>query len=103
MWSLVRLFASNITGAPSDSANINLPGNTYTSGDLMHNLMSFAFFALGIVAIISLIIAGYQYLTANGDSQKAAKAIHNVLYSVIGLVVAIMAFAITQFVAGAFQ
>ena len=53
---------------------------------------------IGLVAVIFIIVGGVQYVTSAGDSGKAAKARNTILYSVIGLIVAILAFAIVNFV-----
>ena len=45
-----------------------------------------------------IIYAGIQYLTANGEPGKAKKAMDTIIFSVVGLIVVIAAFAITNFV-----
>lgn len=52
----------------------------------------------GIVAVIAIILGGVRYVTANGDSGQLQAAKNTILYAVVGLVVIIMAAAITQFV-----
>lgn len=55
-------------------------------------------FVIGIVAVISIIIGGIMYTTSNGDQGKVKQAKDTIMYSVVGLVVAILAFAIVTFV-----
>lgn len=71
-----------------------------TGQDLLKNGLNLVYFVIGIVAVIMIIFSGYQYLTSNGDPAKAATAMKTILYAVIGLVVAAVAFAITNFVMG---
>lgn len=59
--------------------------------------------ALGLVAVIVIILGGVQYMTSAGDSGKVKKAKDTILYGVIGLVVCILAAAIVNFVIGAFN
>ena len=47
--------------------------------------------------------AEIRYATSNGDAQQVKSAKDAVLYAVIGLVVAILAYAIVNFVLGAFK
>ncbi|HMQ09425.1 MAG TPA: hypothetical protein PKC31_01105 [Candidatus Nanoperiomorbaceae bacterium] len=68
--------------------------------DLLKNGLNTVYFIIGIVAVIMIVFSGYQYLTANGDSAKAATAMKTILFAMIGLVVAASAFAITSFVMG---
>lgn len=59
-------------------------------------------FVLGAVAVIMIVIGGLKYTTSNGDQERIKSAKNTILYAVIGLVVAIMAYAIVDFVLDAF-
>jgi len=54
--------------------------------------------ALGVVAIIMIIIAGLKYILSSGDPTSVNSAKNTIIYAVIGLVVAIMAQALIIFV-----
>ena len=45
-----------------------------------------------------IIYGGIQYVISAGDSGKVGKAKNTILYAVIGLVVAVMSYAIVNFV-----
>lgn len=53
---------------------------------------------LGLVAVIVIILGGVQYTTSAGDPGRVKKAKDTILYGIIGLVVALLAFAIVNFV-----
>ena len=53
---------------------------------------------LGIVAIIMIIYGGVNYMTSAGDPGKTKKAKDIILYACIGLIICVLAFAITNFV-----
>jgi hypothetical protein len=55
-------------------------------------------FALGIVAVIMIIIGAFKYVVSGGDASSIASAKNTILYAVIGLVVAILAYTIVHFV-----
>lgn len=55
-------------------------------------------FILGIAAVIVIVIGGLRYATANGDPQKITSAKNTIMYAVVGLIVAVMAWAIVTFV-----
>lgn len=59
-------------------------------------------FIIGAVAVIMVIIGGFQYVTSQGDSSKTTTAKNTILYAVIGLIVALLAYAIVQFVVDRF-
>ena len=52
----------------------------------------------GAVAVFIIVLAGYSYVTAVGDPAKIAKAKNAIMYAIVGIVVILIAFAITQFV-----
>ena len=56
---------------------------------------------VGIIAVIMLIIGGIRYVISGGDSKKVTDAKNTVLYAIIGLVIAFLAFAIVNFVISA--
>ena len=58
-------------------------------------------YIVGIIAVIMLIIGGIKYVISGGDSKKVTDAKNTVLYAIIGLVVAFLAFAIVNFVISA--
>lgn len=55
-------------------------------------------FVLGAIAVVMIVIGGIRYATAGGDQSALTAAKNTILYAVIGLVVAIMAYGIVNFV-----
>ena len=64
----------------------------------LEGILSVAYFWAGAVAVIVIVIAGFFYVTANGNAQQIERAKNAILGGVIGLIVIMMAFVITQFV-----
>ena len=69
--------------------------------DVVKNVLNTVYFWIGILAVVFIIIGGYNYTMSQGDPGKVAKAKSTILYAIIGLVIALMAFAITSFVLSA--
>ena len=53
---------------------------------------------LGIIFIVLLVLAGFNWMTAAGDEEKVTKAKNTIMCAVIGLIIIIAAYAITVFV-----
>lgn len=70
--------------------------------DGIKNVVNVLLFLLGAIAVIMIIIGGIRYATSNGDAGAIKGAKDTILYAVIGLIVAILAYAIVNFVVGAF-
>ncbi len=79
------------------------PSITDASNATIGNIMNVVYLVAGIVAVLVIVIAGFIFVTARGDQSNIARAKNAVLYAVIGLVVVMMAFVITQFVLGRLQ
>ena len=59
--------------------------------------------AVGIIAVIVVIYGGILYTTSAGDPGKTKKAKDTIMYGLIGLVIALLAYTIVLFVAGQFN
>ena len=53
---------------------------------------------LGIIFLVLIIYAGYEWMTAQGDEEKVTKAKDTLQRAVIGLIIIIAAYSITYFV-----
>lgn len=81
--------------------DINVP--RAEASDVLASALTTTYFIAGIIAVIVLIVGGIMYATAAGDPNGVAKARNLILFSIIGLVVVVIAYAVTLFVQGAFQ
>lgn len=57
---------------------------------------------VGIVAVIMLIIGGFRYITAGGDSNSINSAKNTIIYALVGAVIATLAQVIVRFVLSRF-
>lgn len=67
-------------------------------GDSIQTVINILLFIIGVVSVIMIIIGGIRYTISNGDSSQITSAKNTILYAVIGLVVALLAYAIVNFV-----
>lgn len=84
-----------------DPGTVNIP--TPSANDVLSGALNSVYFAAGVVAVIAIILSGYTFVTSVYDPAKVAQAKNAILYSVVGLIVVIIAFFITQFVIGGFK
>lgn len=59
-------------------------------------------FIIGAISVIMLIIGGIRYVVSGGDSSAVTNAKNTILYAVIGIIVAILAYAVVNFVITSF-
>jgi hypothetical protein len=70
--------------------------------EVVNDVLTIVYFAGGVTAVIVLIVCGILYSTSQGDAAKVKRAKDGILYSVVGLIVIMMAFVITNFIIGRF-
>ena len=66
--------------------------------NLLESIINILLFIIGAIAVIMIIIGGIKYTTSNGDQAQVTSAKNTIMYAVVGLVVAIMAYSIVNFV-----
>lgn len=62
------------------------------------NIINVVLSFVGLIAVGVIVYGGILYVTSTGDASKLHKAKNCILYGVVGLVVAIMSFAIVAFI-----
>ena len=106
----IGLFAVNVAVAPVSSAAVDIFGGCKSGVDCssvkskqtlntqIWNVIRTALTILGGIAVIVIIAGGIMYATSAGDPSKVTAAKNTILYSVIGLAVAMSAAAIITLV-----
>ena len=67
-------------------------------GAIIANVINIMLYIIGAAAVIMLIWGGIRYTTSGGNQNAVTSAKNTILYSIIGLVIAIFAYAIVNFV-----
>lgn len=73
-------------------------GSRTNVGGLIKSIVNALLFVLGAISVVMIVIGGIKYTTSNGDSSQVTSAKNTIMYAVIGLIVAIMAYSIVNFV-----
>ena len=77
-----------------------LPNSNFGTGNVQ-NIFNTVYALAGLTAVAFIVYGGVQYVLSQGDANKAAKARSTILTAVIGLVIVILAAAVTTFVINA--
>ena len=84
---------TSVSGLCADS----LPQTKATHATL-NTILSDMFVLLGAIAFLMIVIAGMRYVFARGQAEKITQAKNMIQYSVIGLIMASLAYAIVNVV-----
>jgi hypothetical protein len=76
-----------------------LPDSTANS-DTIKTIIQIVFGILGALAFLMITISGLRYILSAGDPQRASKAKDGLIYSLVGLAIAVAAESIVAFVGG---
>jgi len=96
----MNIFMTLAAKVSLNASQLNIP--TTSGNQVLANGLNIAYFIAGIMAVIIIILAGFSFVTSGNDPGAVTKAKNAILYAVIGLVVILSAFVITQFVIGRF-
>lgn len=67
-------------------------------GSLWTNIINTLIYIVGAVSVIMIIIGGLRFTLSGGDASGTKSGRETIIYAVIGMVVAIMSYAIVNFV-----
>ena len=89
-------------GAAADGAVAAQGTGTKTelfgTGSLFNIISNTALFIIGALSVLMLIWGGIRYTTSAGDSSNITAAKNTILYAVVGIIVALLSYAIVNFV-----
>lgn len=96
----------NVSAECSGVDCVNQGANNARTGatsidQVIKNVTNVLLFLVGAVSVIMLVLGGFKYVASNGNADQIKSAKNTILYAVIGLVVAIIAYAVVDFVVDA--
>lgn len=71
-------------------------------GGIFRTITNVMLFLIGAISVIMLIIGGIRYVVSGGDSTAVQNAKNTILYAIVGVVVAILSYAVVNFVIDSF-
>jgi type IV secretion system pilin len=93
------LAAPSALASISDGANDAQPTGTPTNLSVsFRSISDTLIYLVGAVAVIVLIVGGLRYVISQGEAASVKQAKDTLLYGIIGLVLAVLAYAIVNFV-----
>ncbi len=79
----------------TDGAGFDL---TATIGSVVAAVIKGFIALLGVIFVVLIILAGYKWMNAGGEEEKVREAKDTIRHAIIGLIIIIAAYAITEFV-----
>ena len=86
----------------AENAGITVPeGNASAEANLQFmvgRIINYLFGLVGVIALTVVLVGGYLWMTAQGESDQVDKAKKIIIQSIIGLIITVGAYSITAFV-----
>lgn len=74
----------------------------FGTGGIFTTITNVLLFLIGAISVIMIVVGGLRYVVSGGDASKVSGAKNTILYAIVGLIVALLAFAIINFVISSF-
>ena len=87
-----------LSGGASCAQGNGTASNLFSSGGVFQTIVNVLLFLIGAIAVIMLIIGGVRYVISGGDQAQVTSAKNTILYAIVGIVVAFLAYAAVNFV-----
>ena len=101
LFSPVRAQFDNIQEG-ADSAKTDDQPSELFGGDesIFRKITNTIIFLVGAIAVIMLIVGGIRYVVSAGSDEAVKGAKNTILYAIVGIVVALLAYAAVNFIIG---
>ena len=102
--TLVALISAPIASANSIQNGANAahasgtPSDLFGVGGILTQITNVFLFIAGALAVIMIIWGGLRYVISGGNSAAVTSAKNTILYAIVGLIVAFLAFAAVNFI-----
>ena len=94
-------FAYSITEGVNAAKGDGTPTELLGDAGVLTTITNILLFVVGALSVIMLIIGGLRYVISGGNASAVTAAKNTILYAIVGLVVAFLAYAAINFVLGA--
>ncbi|RWZ78382.1 MAG: hypothetical protein EOT05_01300 [Candidatus Microsaccharimonas sossegonensis] len=91
-------FALTVFDGVNAAKGTGQPTELFGGGGIVTNITNFLLFIVGALSVIMLIVGGLRYVVSGGNSTAVTAAKNTVLYAIVGLVIAFLAYAAINFV-----
>lgn len=96
-------FDKGITDGATSSKGKDQVDNLFEDNGAFTTITNVMLFLIGAISVIMLIVGGIRYVVSGGDSTAVQNAKNTILYAIVGIVVALLAFAVVKFVTTSFS
>ncbi len=95
-------FDGTMSEGASSARGVDQATTLFGASGIFTTISNVMLFIVGAISVVMVIIGGLRYVISGGNSTNITAAKNTILYAVVGLIIAIMAYAIINFVIESF-
>jgi hypothetical protein len=99
---LVHGFDGTVQSGADSARGTDQTSELFGNSGIFRTITNVLLFILGAVSVIMIIIGGLRYVISGGNATAVTAAKNTILYAIVGVIVALLAYAIVNFVLGSF-
>lgn len=99
---VVGAFDGGIRSGADSARGDDQTANLFGQAGIFKTITNVLLFILGAISVIMIIVGGLRYVISGGNSTAVTAAKNTILYAIVGVIVALLAYAIVNFVLTSF-
>ena len=96
----VEAFNGTVQSGVNAARGTDVPSTLLGDDGVLTTIVNTLLFIIGFLSVIMLIFGGLRYIISGGNAAAVTTAKNTILYAIVGLIIAIFAYAIVNFVIG---
>lgn len=98
----VGAFSQGIQDGANAAKGSDQVTNLFGATGIFTTITNIMLYLVGAISVIMIIIGGIRYVVSGGNSANVTAAKNTILYAVVGIIVAVLGYALVNFVIGSF-
>ena len=78
----------------------NQPTELFGNNGIFTTVTNVLLFIVGVLSVVMVIVGGLRYVVSGGNSAAVTGAKNTILYAIVGVIVAFLAYAVVNFLLG---
>ena len=100
---VTHAFSLGMQDGANAAKGIEQVSDLFGVGGVFNTVTSVLLFVIGAISVIMIIIGGLRYIVSGGNSATVTAAKNTILYAIVGLIVALLSYALINFVLTSFS
>ena len=97
-----QAFNLSMSDGAASARGVDQAATLFGNTGIFTTVTNVMLFIVGAISVIMIVIGGLRYVISGGDTSNVTAAKNTILYAIVGLVVAMLAYAMINFVISSF-